>query len=385
MARARQPPVGVAAFAIASNGSLAPLSGSPFGFGGTAPEGVAITPDGSHLYIASGDPSNNLWGFTIAPSGALTAVAGSPFSTGGSSPVDVAVTPEDRYLYATNGGSNTVAGFAIAAGGALTAVTGSPFTSGAQPVWVVASPDQGPVASFSATGARTGSATAFDGSASHDPDGTVVRYDWSFGDGTSALNAGAKPTHVYAKAGTYTVTLTVTDDAGCSNHQTWTGQTASCNGGPQATASQQIVISSANAPGVRITRAKINSAGRQAKFSFKALGKASSIQCALVKRTKRHRHPKPRFAKCRSPKAYRKLAPGNYTFEVRAVLGRSHGSVSTRSFAITAPAPKGGDDGGNDAAGGDTTASRAADAAADAGVLSAGPAGAAGQPLWPFP
>jgi PKD repeat protein len=53
---------------------------------------------------------------------------------------------------------------------------------------------------------------AFDGSASSDADGTIVSYDWRFGDG--GIAAGAKPTHVYNAAGTYTVTLTVTDDSG---------------------------------------------------------------------------------------------------------------------------------------------------------------------------
>jgi len=58
----------------------------------------------------------------------------------------------------------------------------------------------------------TSSPVAFDGSASSDPDGTVVSYDWSFGDGGTA--SGARPTHAYTTAGTYTVALTVTDDTG---------------------------------------------------------------------------------------------------------------------------------------------------------------------------
>ena len=59
-----------------------------------------------------------------------------------------------------------------------------------------------------------GMPVAFDGSASSDPDGTVVSYSWDFGDGSTG--SGATPTHTYAADGNYTVTLTVTDDAGDS-------------------------------------------------------------------------------------------------------------------------------------------------------------------------
>ena len=51
---------------------------------------------------------------------------------------------------------------------------------------------------------------AFDGSASYDPDGTIVSYDWDFGDGVVA--AGPIVSHTYAAAGTYTARLTVTDN-----------------------------------------------------------------------------------------------------------------------------------------------------------------------------
>ena len=57
-----------------------------------------------------------------------------------------------------------------------------------------------------------GQAVQFDGTGSSDPDGTIVAYDWDFGDGNTAT--GATPSHTYAAAGNYTVTLTVTDDGG---------------------------------------------------------------------------------------------------------------------------------------------------------------------------
>ncbi|MEW5936871.1 MAG: PKD domain-containing protein [Candidatus Thermoplasmatota archaeon] len=72
----------------------------------------------------------------------------------------------------------------------------------------------------------------FDGSASYDPDGTIVSYEWDFdaavdsdGDGnpTNDVDAtGPTPTHVYTSEGVYTVTLKVTDDVGASATDTMT-------------------------------------------------------------------------------------------------------------------------------------------------------------------
>ncbi|HEY8209385.1 MAG TPA: S8 family serine peptidase [Myxococcaceae bacterium] len=69
-----------------------------------------------------------------------------------------------------------------------------------------------PVASFSAScSERSCSFT----DASTDQDGTIVSRSWSFGDGYSATVQN--PVHTYAAAGSYTVSLTVTDDNGLSS------------------------------------------------------------------------------------------------------------------------------------------------------------------------
>ncbi len=49
-------------------------------------------------------------------------------------------------------------------------------------------------------------------SGSTDTDGTIVSYAWKFGD--NATGTGVNPSHTYAAANTYLVTLTVTDDQG---------------------------------------------------------------------------------------------------------------------------------------------------------------------------
>ena len=51
---------------------------------------------------------------------------------------------------------------------------------------------------------------AFDGSASTDDNGTIVSWDWDFGDG--AVGDGETAVHAYESGDTYTVTLCVTDD-----------------------------------------------------------------------------------------------------------------------------------------------------------------------------
>jgi PKD repeat protein len=56
-------------------------------------------------------------------------------------------------------------------------------------------------------------AVQFSGTGSEDSDGLVVAYEWDFGDGSPRVGT-AEASHSYTLAGTYTATLTVTDDRG---------------------------------------------------------------------------------------------------------------------------------------------------------------------------
>src|SRR5712692_6510493 len=71
-----------------------------------------------------------------------------------------------------------------------------------------------PTASFTVTGNNTVTGSTVSFNASVDPDGTIASYAWTFGDGGSST--GVTASHVYATAGTFTVTLTVTDNLGAT-------------------------------------------------------------------------------------------------------------------------------------------------------------------------
>ena len=83
-------------------------------------------------------------------------------------------------------------------------------------VVIVAAANQQPVANPGGPyNGTAGIAVQFNGATSSDPDGTIASYNWDFGNGTTGV--GATPSTTYTEAGTFNVTLTVTDNAGATN------------------------------------------------------------------------------------------------------------------------------------------------------------------------
>jgi len=190
---------------------------------GEEPWGLALTPDGKKLYVS------NLSDDTLSVIDTATRqVVGAPIPTP-SQPYELAVTPDGKTVYLTNyesGGTNGSVSVIDTATDQIS--TPIPVTGGPWQLAIV--PDQSPVPSFTVGATKKQPLDIFfSGLGSTDPDGTITSYNWSFGDGTTATNGGPTPSHKYAKAGTYPVSLTAVDNEGCSG-MVFTGRTAHCNG-----------------------------------------------------------------------------------------------------------------------------------------------------------
>ena len=312
----------------ATTGALTPIAGSPFADGGSAPFALTITPDGAHLY-AGHAASGNITGFNIGAGGALTPISGSPFAFG-TEPRSVGASPKGGILVAADAGlASDIASFRIAADGALT-IIGSPVPAGtgprgaaftpdgsrvytytngssifgnsvsidgtlsplpgfphpsglagptaAQVLGLVVNPDAGPLAAFTVNAGGSGQPTTFNGSISTDPDGTVFRYDWDFGDGTTVADGGPTPSHTYANPGDYTATLTVADNEGCSTKFLFTGQTVACGGSVgQATATQPVHVPDATPPTLSLSGKKTQKLGKSV-----AVGAECNEACSVT-------------------------------------------------------------------------------------------------------
>lgn len=97
---------------------------------------------------------------------------------------------------------------------------------GTQSVSVVSSgaSNNPPTASFSSN--CTDLICNFDAATSFDSDGTIVAYDWDYGD--AASGSGLSSSHTFATGGSYTIVLTVTDNAGATSSSS---QSLSVTGG----------------------------------------------------------------------------------------------------------------------------------------------------------
>lgn len=196
-------------------------------------QSVAVTRDGTQLFATDIERSKLLvWSTSNLSAPPQEVAVGTPNSRNA---FDVALTPDQVQVYVSTLSDGLIFVFDRASLNLVTSlnVGGSPryigfnsagtyavvpnefgyvsfvYEGGAPPPPPPPPPNQPPVADFSF--ACSNLACTFT-STSSDPDGTVASYNWNFGDGGSS-NA-QNPSHTYSAGGTYTVTLTVTDNQG---------------------------------------------------------------------------------------------------------------------------------------------------------------------------
>lgn len=117
-------------FAVNSGGTLNPLNGGgPFP-AGLHPSAVAVSPDGSHVYVTD-STLNSVFSFSVN-SGSLTPVSGSPFATG-NQPSSLVVDATGKYVFVANSLDSNLTVYS-SANGVLSAL--GTYATGSQPVAV---------------------------------------------------------------------------------------------------------------------------------------------------------------------------------------------------------------------------------------------------------
>jgi PKD repeat protein len=211
------------------------------GLGGSALEGTLFNQsiNGGHFYLQS-EWDNAAKGCLMRPVGLSgTKFTASPEAGTVGAAIHFAGAATDlyggdRFTWSFGDGTEAVGAAAEHAYGApgdyeVTMTARDEFTgSTAPPVVQTLVVDERPTAAFLSepVATETGKPIKFNGAASSDPDGSITSYAWKFGDGGEG--AGPAAEHAYATAGSYAVTLTVTD-----------------SGGQSATATQAVTVAAA--------------------------------------------------------------------------------------------------------------------------------------------
>ncbi|MEA2398417.1 MAG: hypothetical protein QOK25_1973 [Thermoleophilaceae bacterium] len=198
---------------------------------GTTPDSVAANPAGTTVYVANRD-SSSLSVIDVATSTNVGTVAL------GLAPTDIAIAPDGKRAVITDNLNGKVAIFDLQ----TAKVVVGPFDL-VDAGQVAIQPAETPLPSFTASAGLSKEPIALDASTSSG--GPIVRYDWSFGDGAAAPDAGPKVSHAFAAAGSYEVKLTATN--GCDPAAVFgplgvafAGQTAFCKG--PRTASKTLTV-----------------------------------------------------------------------------------------------------------------------------------------------
>ena len=251
---------------------------------GANPGSIAITPDGTFAYVTSRGasqltiiniatlafttltltPGSGPYGSSILPNGSLLFVTNTNNSTisvlnllNKSSPQVVATinfdpsispywavsTPDSKTVFVID---ENVPAHVIPID-VKTLLPGTPITTSGIYQDITMSPDLSPVAHFTFTKSEDEKnrtvIVRFDASLSSSPVGTIVQYNWNFGDGDTFITSTPLIDHIYQKnRHSVVVTLVVTNSAGTSTSQVWSSRLMSNFGSSVAQRSKLLIL-----------------------------------------------------------------------------------------------------------------------------------------------
>jgi YVTN family beta-propeller protein len=293
---------------------------------GDEPWGMGLSPDGTRLYVTNYGDEN-----VSVIDTATRQVTGAPIPVG-DQPYELAVTPDGKSVYVANYGEED----------SVTVINTQTRQASNIPVpggpWQVAIvPDQSPTALFTAAATKSKPLNYFfSGASSSDPDGAIAGFNWNFGDGTTLPSGGPVPTHSYAKAGTYPVGLTVTDNEGCSVNMVFTGRTAYCSGSAAATQLQSLTVKAPN--NFKFGKLKRNPRNGTAKLTVKVPAAGKLILAG--KKAKRAQRKAKKAGKVTlnirpKPKTKKQLAAkGDVKVRVKVTFRPTGGDARTKSKSL---------------------------------------------------
>jgi hypothetical protein len=134
--------------------------------------------------------------------------------------------------------------------------------------------------------------------------------------GAGGVGTGAAPviTYTFAKAGVYDITLTASDDAGCTTKFVYTGQSTVCNGSPSSVKTVKVDTP----PWITSLKVSPNKVSKKSKIKFVLTEKASvsfyaqkqikgrTVGTSCRKQTKKNKSAKKCTLWVRASKTFRK-------------------------------------------------------------------------------
>jgi YVTN family beta-propeller protein len=185
---------------------------------GTTPTAAVANPSGTKVYVANRD-SSSISVIDVPTSTVLNLPIGFALT-------DIAIAPDG--MHAVLSGDAKIAFIDLSTSQLYSGPSTLDDVSG-----VAVAPAQQPEPVFTVATGLSGEPASFDASGSGG--GPIAHYDWDFGDGATAPDAGSRVSHVYAKAGTYQAKLTLTNQ--CDPNAvfgplgvSFAGHTAYCRG-----------------------------------------------------------------------------------------------------------------------------------------------------------